>query len=176
MADPIEKKFEGYEIDVPYAFTFAPDDRYQRFRTKDRWYRCYRDTREMFISIAEALEFEDEEGNTSQGFDYELYQEMSEPKNIKDGKAGRIHYHGIIIIKNYQAWRSLLSYWMSSLTCNGIIDMDTIDDMNTWYKYCTKQQHKSNFHSITNRTPSIMKSLCDDTGKKKNNGKKERGA
>lgn len=162
MATP-KVKFEGYELGIPYAITFAPGDKYQRFRQKDRWYRCYRETREIFIQIAEALEFEDDEGRTTKGIDYELYQEISEPLNIKDGKAGRIHYHGIIIINNYPSWRSLLTYWISALTVHGIIDMDTIDDMSVWYKYCTKQQHKSNFHSITNKTPSIMRTLCETT-------------
>lgn len=155
MANITEKK--GYELGIPYAITFAPNDKYQRFRQKDRWYKCFQTTREIFMMIDEATR--NDEGP---GLRYELYQEISEPLQMRDGKAGRIHYHGIIIINNYHVWRSLLTYWISQLTVHGIIDLDTIESMDTWYEYCTKQQHKSNFHSITNETPSIMKTLCDE--------------
>lgn len=159
MANTKDKPF-SYEINVPYAITIAPDDRLQKFRTVSRWAKLHQHYRQVMYELDEEYRHED---TGKAGIIYELYQETSMPKQFKEGKAGRIHFHGIIIIKNYHTLRSFLTVGISRLSDHAYIDIDTIDDVQTWQTYCTKQQKLQNFPPIRNYNYSIMQRLIENT-------------
>lgn len=65
------------------------------------------------------------------GQDYFSYVLFPECKN------GRIHFHGVIkFIQPLKFDMLVLPLWKELWT----YEIDTIDDINVWFKYCTKQQ------------------------------------
>ena len=62
--------------------------------------------------------------------EYEMYMEIS--------KKGRLHWHGIIVIKKPHEFAHTMYYYNYFSPTEAFIDVDTIDDLKLWTEYCTK--------------------------------------
>jgi len=123
-----------------YSITINPDDKHQFFGKADRMqqFRSYVHAGLLFLKTMH--------------IDYHLYLELSEPKtNAKWSKNGpRLHCHGILRFRSTLSIKNFLLMGIYNLTrwCN--YDIDTIDSMETWHLYCTKQQHIIKEEPFTN--------------------------
>ena len=113
-----------------YSVTINPSDKYQYHGKEDRIKKFRNFMYETFLQL------------DSYKIQYKFNIELSEPKEIKPGTTGsRLHLHGRIMFTcNYSIMQFLLhvQYAWSRIA---YVDIDTIEDIEIWDTYCTKQQH-----------------------------------
>lgn len=127
-----------YESGNTYAVTLNPQDKYQYFGNPDRLQKLHNKLYELFL-------------NRPKGMDYKFFFEISEPKLLKCEKGGpRIHIHGWITFNTDKSVYKFLLTFLYKLQHIGILDIDTIDNMDTWQSYCTKQQRYINVKPLSN--------------------------
>ncbi len=116
-----------YEPNKTYAITLNPIDKHQFFHRVDRYQR--------FRSFVFEQMFDVDRNN------FDLYIELSEPRGmIIQGKSGpRYHMHGTIKWRTYGELRRFLSNDYYKLLRWTSVDIESIDDLQLWHGYCTKQ-------------------------------------
>lgn len=139
-----------YEAKKWYAITIAPDDNLQWFLRPERCRKSFNLFNERLLNYSK-LDIE-----------YCLWQELSEPIVGKRIAGTRIHYHGIIRFRSERGLRAWLTLKFNELTRNCIIDIDTIDDMDIWIKYCTKMQHIVKTPKLDNLPEALIKEFVGD--------------
>jgi len=110
---------ESVKQNTQYTLTISPADRHQFYETKrdriakfrEQWYG------RLLINLAPYAT-------------YELHVEVS--------KAGRLHCHGYITIKDILGF---YVYAIPFMRDNTTFEIDTIKDRKVWDEYCTKQKH-----------------------------------
>ena len=123
MSDTIEN---FYKIGVWYSFTLNPVDKHQYFGSVNRvrLFRSY-----MYEQL---LAFKPS---------YRFHIEVSEPRGMKtQGYNGpRLHLHGKVMFKNLKVlgWFLLIGYY--KLLRFTSVDIDSIQSIDVWDKYCMKQ-------------------------------------
>lgn len=81
-------------------------------------------------------------GLIDNGIHYSFYTEISEPRgNTKyHQECARLHLHGIIYFEDYKAVRHFLLHTVTRWCKISKWEVDTIDSLEKWKKYCKKQQ------------------------------------
>ena len=143
----LEKKTKSLNTKVfydkgKYALTYNPCDQYQYFGQSNRLVQFKDFINETFV------------GYPSKGIHYELYIELSEPRN-KTRTGPRLHIHGTLKFHSKKAVRWFLLIGFYQLLQNGILDLDTINNQQIWDQYCKKQQHIINVPPITNKIETL---------------------
>lgn len=115
-----------YETDGVYEITINPQDKYQYKHNK---YRA-----ELFVEQA----VRKLRGCLSVSCEYELYIELSEPRNSNEikGTYPRFHLHGTIIIRDVFEF---LQYGLTRLMAYSDYQINQ-HRPDKWSKYCKKQQ------------------------------------
>jgi len=118
-----------FKLNTLYSITLNPSDKYQFHNTpyllRYKKFRNY--LYEQLLPIT---------------CKYTIYIELSEPhQNITSGNIGpRLHAHGLLeFTKKKQLTKFLLSD-MYRLLRTMYVDIDTVESLPIWLKYCTKQQ------------------------------------
>lgn len=115
-----------YKCNEVYAISLNPIDKYQFAGKPDRWKKFTNFIHGQLISWR---------------YDYYLFTEISEPKTINQGQIGpRLHLHGTIIFESKKQIQTFLLHSLYQLSRWCRIDIDTIDDIDHWTSYMTKQQ------------------------------------
>ncbi len=116
-----------YKTKTPYAITINPIDQHQYFSSAQRMIQ-FRD----FIY----------EQTMSWKWKYEMFIEISEPRNMKThGYSGpRMHLHGFFVFRNTKELAMFLLHGYREITRYASIDIDTISDHPKWMEYCAKQK------------------------------------
>lgn len=116
-----------YKIKEKYSITINPCNKYQFYGQSQRFdkFRNY-----VFSQLA----FMDNI--------FEAFIEISEPHGFKtQGYDGpRLHLHGTILFEKTAQLGNFLTKHYPSMLKWACVDIDTIDDMDTWQSYCTKQR------------------------------------
>lgn len=119
-----------YRNGTKYTFTFNFNDDCQHFGSKDRIKLIYSDYKIMLKQLQKVASFE-------------LYFEFSTPDAYKClNKMGyhsgpRFHIHGIVI------FHDVIKYYLdiyTQLLNVGLFEIDTIEDMEVWRTYITKDK------------------------------------
>ncbi len=123
MADSLENY---YKLCKWYSITLNPIDKYQYFNSPNRFKRFKSFIYEQLLTFPAK---------------YELFIEISEPHGMHtQGYSGpRLHLHGKIQFNTNKDRYMFLSNGYYKLLRFCSVDIDTIDDLRKWYKYCTKQ-------------------------------------
>lgn len=116
-----------YKTHKWYAVSFNPDDSLQFFGKKDRFKRFRNKYYEMFLGLIQ------------KGIHYRFFIEISEPRGTVN-TAGRLHLHGKVYFHSNRAIKWFLVHGLTEWTNHCRLDIDTIDDSDTWDKYISKQQ------------------------------------
>lgn len=82
---------------------------------------------------------------------YLLHLDISEPKELNNNKYPRMHFHGCIMFKSDEAILDWLLMVCPKLSAIAYVDIDTIDDLNIWEKYCKKYDHITNIQPLQNK-------------------------
>lgn len=116
-----------YKVKKQYSITINPIDRYQWLHNIKR----VRKFRNHFYEVFMAEKYQ-----------YELFIEFSEPRGFHtQGYSGpRLHMHGTISFNDIKELGYFLSQGYSKLLKYASVDIDTIDDIDKWKAYCTKQK------------------------------------
>lgn len=124
-----------FEHDYVYSFTFNPKDKYQ-------WYQ---EPKEL---VSEEIRLEKFKNKLSVAMKFLQDNQIKYFCNIEctvpfQGVElrPRLHLHGIIQFKDVKAKRWFLLYGIPYITMIGQMEIDTIDDLDYWSKYCNKQQY-----------------------------------
>lgn len=150
MKTPMEQPVNLLEVNTPYSITLNPNDSHQYAGKQDRMEKFRNNYYGITVKWAQL------------GINYVLYTELSEPKNSNGTIGPRLHLHGIIKFKTNEAIKRFLLFEYYELTRCGIVDIDTIDDMDYWQKYIQKQQHIINETPLTNLTKSKAKPILPE--------------
>lgn len=140
-----------YEAQKTYSLTIAPSDYNQGFNDKTYMVKIYR----YSVDYIDRLKNVTTKLNEillpyNRDIQYILHTDISEPRDI-NGNIPRIHFHGVIRFKtNDKILKWLLSI-LPQLSTFGIVNIDTIDDMNHWEKYCKKYDHITNTPPLKNK-------------------------
>lgn len=115
-----------YDTDGIYEITINPQDKYQYRHNK---YRA-----ELFVEQA----VRKLRGCLGVSCEYQLYLELSEPRNSNEikGTYPRFHFHGTIIIRDVFEF---LQYGLTKLMAYGDYQINQ-HRPDKWSKYCNKQQ------------------------------------
>lgn len=113
-------KTEVYTPDKQYSFTLNLCDAYQHWGDPFRYRKCVRAYMGLFKKhiIPYCTIY--------------AYPEMS--------RNGRFHYHGVITFKSYMTIFEFLQYGISELRSRGMVEIDTIADIEIWKAYITKDR------------------------------------
>lgn len=156
--NPLRKLAPYYVPNTWYAITICPDDIHQK--TDKSCENRYNRFRKYMVKEISQFEL----NNT----DISLVIEISEPHGSqKKGYLGpRLHAHGIIKFNNRAGIQYFLLKGYHMLLHYNIVDIDTIDDMSFWMKYCNKQHvlpqdRKINYHLMENVIKDIR--LCEES-------------
>lgn len=126
--DSIDKKTPSnyYTTQTPYAITINPIDKYQFVGRPNREYLFSN----LILSIVQPMKH-----------NLILYKEISEPHQmVLQGKLGpRLHLHGVITFDSKTKLKQFLLHDMYSLLRIASVDIDTIEDLDHWLSYCSKQ-------------------------------------
>lgn len=78
-------------------------------------------------------------GNTAS---FLLYPDISSPSEMYAGKFPRVHYHGIVYIHHPLLFHLILAQHMdkTKTSLQFSMEIDTIDDLIHWVRYCTKSR------------------------------------
>lgn len=145
-----------YESSRPYAITLTLHNSLQSFEAPRR----FRTRINLFRNVFRELETFCKEEDRNK-FLYQMYIELSEPRIIKPDTGSRIHLHGLIFFKNNRAVKKFLIN-ANLLSRLGYVDIDTCegkDNLEKWFKYCTKQQEIIDEPPITNTGYDLFKLL-----------------
>lgn len=115
-----------------YAVTISPDDAHQYVGKEDRMKLFRQYWYEMFLCY-----------KYKYNIDYHFELELSEPRNIKTPSYNgpRLHLHGIICFNKNSSIKGFLLEQYYKITKSALLDIDTLDNIDVWYNYCTKQNH-----------------------------------
>lgn len=132
------KKLESFfQKGVTYSITLSPPDKYQFLKAKVNRYRKFHN----FV-YANTIGWR---------FDYNLFIELSEPKECPyESRGPRLHLHGVIRFNTVQEIFKFLSLQYAMLLSWTRVNIDTIKELPVWTTYCTKQR----FMPIDNRISS----------------------
>ncbi len=123
MVDKLENFFK---VNTWYSVTLNPIDKHQFCHKVDRYDKFHQFMYEQ-LSYLKCT--------------YEFFIEISEPRgmHIKGYMGPRLHLHGKVRFKSRVeiAHFLLRDYYRLLRFCS--VDIDSIDDLRKWYKYCTKQ-------------------------------------
>lgn len=116
-----------YKTHVNYTITICPNDKYQFFGQHNRFKKFRAFMYEQLINI---------------NAQYDMIIELSEPRNDISIKSNgpRLHTHGIIKWKNQKQLINFLMDDMYKILRFSKIEIDTIEDIKMWSKYCCKQR------------------------------------
>lgn len=106
---------EEVTIDGWYSFNLNPAEQHSYDDPLKRWNECYKDIQQLITEMNSCAEIEG-------------YLEIS--------RTGRVHMHGYIRYKDITEFYLRLPKMLSKCT----VSIDTIEDMDVWQNYCTKQQ------------------------------------
>lgn len=114
-----------FQLHTLYALTICPCDKYQFYRSQDRFDKFRSFWYEQLISLKK----------------YEMFIEISHPhdRQLKGAQGPRLHLHGTITFETNKQLANFLLYKYRSLLQLSILEIDTVSDKKHWYKYCTKQ-------------------------------------
>lgn len=114
-----------------FTLNICPDDKHQYFGSRTRHTQFKKYIHELSLET-----FRDSK------IDYQLHYELSTPIGnfTPDYKGPRYHVHGIIRIRNKKGLFNWLNYVLPSLLKGNKIEVDTINEPQVWYEYCTKDQ------------------------------------
>lgn len=78
-------------------------------------------------------------GNTAS---FLLYPDISSPEQMYEGKIPRVHYHGIVYIHHPLLFHLITAQHLNNhkTTNKFSIELDTIEDLIYWVRYCTKSK------------------------------------
>lgn len=129
MNTPTKKNpYRGNNI---YALSICPADQYQYFCSPNRM-KLFRD--KMNSLLMDCFNYHK--------IDYIQYIELSTPlgKSSPNYSGPRLHLHGIIVIKKLTQLKDWLLNGYPKLVKNCMIEIDTINDIQTWIDYVLKDQ------------------------------------
>lgn len=130
--EKVDTKLEARIFYKPgiYSITLNPADKYQFLGQANRLQKFRNMINEMFLHYPEI------------GIDYVMNIELSEPRgNLIHYSAGpRLHLHGTINLRTNKSVYNWLIVEINKLLKYGNLDIDTIDNLDIWYTYCTKQK------------------------------------
>ncbi len=122
-------KKPAYKVNVPYAVTLSPCDRYQFAESINRFSKFRNFWHGEFISSK---------------FKYDMYIEISEPLNQKmllKGTLGpRLHLHGVIMFRNNKELGEFLLHTIHQWLKYSNVYIHTIDHSDVWQGYYNKQK------------------------------------
>lgn len=116
-----------YTINTLYAITINPTDSYQFFGQRNRLAQ----SRSYFQLLT-----------TSFPGILHLWIEYSEPRGMHTAgyNGPRLHAHGWFTFTNKKQIGKFLEHGYYLLLRSNAVDIDTINDMDSWLKYCKKQK------------------------------------
>lgn len=134
--DKKKMNFENFfKVNIPFSVNICPNDQHQYFGSQDREKKFINKMRESLLILNE--------------IDYYFMIELSEPRS--GSKFGpRLHMHGVIMFRTSNTIKQFLMTYYYKLLRIGIIDLDTIDNINIWSKYIHKQRHIMKIKPLTN--------------------------
>jgi len=119
-----------YVVGKPYAITVNPEDGYQFNDKPDRLSKFVNYMNELFLSSLNMY-----------GIAYEIYTELSEPKEVKYKAGGsRLHCHGVIQFNSTDQVRNFLLHSQYKISQVGQTLYKEVTDGKGWNDYCLKQQ------------------------------------
>ena len=109
-----------------YSITLNPSDKSQFLGNPNRYSKFHTRIYNILIDLK---------------VQYDLNIEISEPSGMKtQGYSGpRLHLHGIIYFKTREQLQNFLLKGYYEITRISSIDIDTIENLQTWSDYCQKQ-------------------------------------
>lgn len=122
-----EKIDNFYEINKLYSITMNPVDSSQFLGKKDRYKKFHTHIYNLLIDM---------------DIKYDLTIELSEPhgKMFTQGYSGpRLHLHGAIMFPDRKSLSKFLLNYHYKINKISSIDIDTINNKQTWTNYCKKQ-------------------------------------
>lgn len=128
MDEKTLKKLQPYyKLNTPYALTVNPNNKRQYNNNADRWAKVRNYLYELIMGC--------------QCY-YDMYMEISEPygERIDAYQGPRIHMHGVIIFRSKKELAQFLLFDSYRINRESTTNISTIDDVEYWYKYCTKQK------------------------------------
>lgn len=130
---------EDIEINVEYAITINPSDKFQCFdymKRMDCFKKLFNEKIRPLVSFGDMCT--------------QLYLEIS--------KMGRLHYHGTIEFQNEEDIGEFFLNKIHLLIDRTSFEIDTISDPEIWYDYCTKQKDKqSKINLFTDGSDAVLK-------------------
>lgn len=124
-----------------YSFTICPE--YQLPDDKNRYKRVQNYIHETVLSAFNGIA------------EYRYNIEISEPHGTCFKSCiTRIHAHGRFMLNDLQSVRQFLLFGLRNLSQLGIIEIDTINDINVWDAYCEKQMEVTKVYTIMSTAPT----------------------
>lgn len=146
-----------YEVNKWYSITINPNDSYQRYgKGIDR------------LKSINQIFFEHLLGYSQSKIQYKLHYDISEPRDMVDGKSPRVHFHGVIRFTTPMSIRNWLLYHSHQLSKMSYVNIDTIDDPNKWIGYCKKYDNITLMSPLTNHRGLFMEMLKDYSNEQNN--------
>lgn len=143
-----------YKKDVNYSITINPSNRINydgfTFRENTRLIEVYESIKETFFNHSFTY------------CKYTLWPEMSVPPVYTNGKYSRIHFHGVINFSNPAAWLENVSPLLSDY----MVEIDTIDNLETWLNYCQKDSDTMEPYTVHKKLKYPLKSCAVGTSSK----------
>lgn len=128
-----------YEVNRWYSITINPNDTYQRYgKGIER------------LDAIKQIFFEHLLGYSQSKISYCLHFDISEPRDMVDGKSSRVHFHGVIKFNTPISIRNWQLYHSHQLSKMSYVNIDTIDDPIKWIAYCKKYDHITRMNPMTN--------------------------
>lgn len=117
-----------FDVGIYYAITINPSDLCQhRNDPKDR----IRKMHNKYVRIFRRWD--------NMGIKNTMFPELSTPMDSKyPSRMPRYHFHGKIMFQDYGALLKWYDYLWVEIQKNNIVDIDTIEDIDYWDKYCSK--------------------------------------
>lgn len=125
--DPSEVK-----LNVWYALTINPCDKYQFINHKNRVNEFYKQNKMILYNFIPV------------DIVWDLNQEIC--------KSGRLHFHGRIKFASFTEVSDFFTNMMK-LRQYSNLKFKNIDDNERWFEYCLKQSHMATYRMISNKRP-----------------------
>lgn len=133
MKNPSDKIF--YKLGVAYTFNWNPENKYQFYSKGTERLRHFRN---QFNELIAGLK----------GINYYFVIELSEPRTNQYSSGARndnclgprYHVHGVIRFKSRLAIFDWLNHHLFKFFTTGVVEIDTIEDLENRIEYCRKQQ------------------------------------
>lgn len=138
-----EKPTGFYKINTIYSVTLNPTDKYQFFGNELRFRKFRNFVYEHTIGLH---------------CDFNLIIEISEPHEFKIAqyKGPRLHLHGTLYFANTKCLGKFLMHDYYKLLRWTSVDIDTIDNLDTWHDYMMKQ-HLIKYNHLSNSLTTFPK-------------------